>query len=103
MQKSHGSLLIAAVAAACGGASSSPADSASDTATDSAAPAVAVDWARVDSAFGRTGTEQPGDVRRYSMPRGDLRVTAAGVSIRPSFALGSWTAFKAHGTGAVAG
>ena len=102
MQKSWWAPLIAAVAAACGGASSSPADTASGTATDSAAPAAAIDWARVDSAFGRTGTEQPGGVRRYGMPRSDLRVTAAGVSIRPSFALGSWTAFKAHGTGAVA-
>jgi hypothetical protein len=45
---------------------------------------------------------QPGDVRRYAMPRGDLRVTAAGVSIRPSLALGSWTAMKAHSGGATA-
>jgi hypothetical protein len=36
------------------------------------------------------------------MPRGDLKVTAAGVSIKPAFALGSWVAFKAHGEGAVA-
>jgi hypothetical protein len=64
--------------------------------------AAAVDWARVDSALGRTGAMQPGDVRRYGMPRGDLRVTAAGVPIRPAFALGSWLAFKAHGAGAMA-
>lgn len=103
MQKTCWSLLIVAAASGCGGASSSSGDSASGTATDSAPPpAAAIDWARVDSAFGRTGTEQPGDVRRYGMPRGDLRVTVAGVSIRPVFALGSWTAFKAHGTGAVA-
>jgi hypothetical protein len=36
------------------------------------------------------------------MPRSDLRVNAAGVSVRPAFALGSWIAFKAHGTGAIA-
>jgi hypothetical protein len=62
----------------------------------------AVDWARVDSALGMVGTMQSGGVRRYSMPRSDLRVTAAGIAIRPAFALGSWIAFKAHGTGAVA-
>ena len=78
-------------------------DGASAAAGESAqASAPAIDWARVDSAFGRTGMVQPGDVRRYSMPRGDLRVTAGGVAIRPAFALGSWIAFKAHGTGAVA-
>ena len=65
-------------------------------------PVAAIDWARVDSAFGRTGAQQPGDVHRYAMPRGDLKVSAAGVSIRPAFALGSWIAFKAHGDGAVA-
>ena len=69
---------------------------------DSAAANAPIDWARVDSALGRTGVMQPGDVRRYGMPRSDLKVIAAGVSIRPAFALGSWIAFKAHGDGAVA-
>jgi hypothetical protein len=36
------------------------------------------------------------------MPRSDLKVTAAGVAIRPVFALGSWIAFKAHDGGAAA-
>ena len=63
---------------------------------------VAIDWARVDAALGRSAAMQPGDVRRYSMPRSDLHVTAAGVQVRPAFALGSWIAFKAHGSGAVA-
>ena len=31
---------------------------------------------------------------RFSFPRTDLRVTAAGVVLRPAFALGSWVAFK---------
>ena len=69
---------------------------------DSTVASAPIDWARVDSALGRTGAMQPGDVRRYGMPRGDLKVTAAGVSIKPAFALGSWIAFKAHGDGAVA-
>lgn len=52
----------------------------------------AVDWKAVDAAMGRTGADQPGDVRRYGMPRSDLRVTARGVRIKPGFALGSWLA-----------
>jgi hypothetical protein len=103
MRKTLWRLIPALAALACGGAGSTAGDSASGTANDSAAPAAAtIDWTRVDSAFCRTGAMQPGDVRRYGMPRGDLRVTAAGILIRPAFALGSWTAFKAHGTGAVA-
>src|SRR5204862_481501 len=39
-----------------------------------------------------------GDVHRYGFPRSDLNVTLDGVTIRPTLALGSWTAFKpAHG------
>jgi hypothetical protein len=76
-----------------------PVDSASAA---QATPAPQIDWAPIDSLLGRTGTMQPGDVRRYGMPRSDLRVNAAGVPIRPALALGSWIAFKAHGSGAVA-
>jgi len=61
-----------------------------------------IDWKAVDAAMGRAATAQPGDVYRYSMPRGDMRVTVAGVQLRPALALGSWVAFKAHGDGAVA-
>jgi hypothetical protein len=73
--------------------------------SDSSAPgraAPAIDWTRVDSALGRTGSLQPGDVYRFGMPRGDLKVAAGGVTLRPAFALGSWIAFKAHERGAVA-
>src|SRR5215212_10115581 len=59
----------------------------------SAAP----NWARVDAALGRSGTEQPGGVHRYSFPRSDLRVMLDGVRLRPALALGSWLAFDAHG------
>jgi hypothetical protein len=48
----------------------------------------------VDQALGRTGAMQPGDVMKYSFPRSDLQVTAAGVAIKPALALGSWVAFK---------
>lgn len=59
-----------------------------------------VDWQAVDAAMGRPGAMQPGNVRRYGMPRSDLRVTARGVRIRPGFALGSWLAMTPHGDGA---
>jgi len=63
-----------------------------------AAPATAQEppkaWAGVDSAIGRLGTSQPGDVRKYSFPRSDLRVTVGEVALKPALALGSWVAFK---------
>jgi hypothetical protein len=55
------------------------------------------DWAAVDRAFGRPGSMQPGDVQKYSFPRADLRVTAAGVQLKPALALGSWVAVKVMG------
>ena len=76
----------AAVAASAGGAAQSQ----------------AIDWKAVEAAMGRSGAEQPGGVYRFSLPRGDMEVTAAGVRIRPALALGSWVAFKAHGNGAMA-
>src|SRR5215211_5194882 len=70
----------------------SPAAVAASTA--SAAQAQPIDWKAVEAAMGRSGAEQPGGVYRFSLPRGDMQVTAAGVRIRPAFALGSWVAFK---------
>jgi len=51
-------------------------------------------WTSVDVAIGRPGVMQPGGVRRFSFPRSDLRVTAAGVNIAPALALGGWVAMK---------
>src|SRR3982074_2888017 len=51
-------------------------------------------WTAVDQALGRSGAMQPGDVMRYSFPRSDLQVTAAGVALKPALALGSWVGFK---------
>ena len=59
------------------------------------------EWKSVEEAMGRAGQIQPGDVVRFSMPRKDLHVTVDGVEIKPALALGSWTAFKRHGTGAM--
>src|SRR3982074_3606665 len=56
-----------------------------------------IDWQKVDDAFGRKPAVS-GDVHRYGFPRTDLTVTLDGVTIKPSLALGGWTAFKpAHG------
>jgi len=61
--------------------------------------AAADDWSAVEQALGRRGAAQPGGVMRVSFPRRDLDVTAAGVRLRPAFALGSWVAFKRVGGG----
>jgi hypothetical protein len=67
------------------------------------AAASALDWAAVDEALGRQGTMQDGGVRRYSMPRSDMQVSAGGVRLRPAFALGAWLAMKpAAGGGVIA-
>lgn len=98
-------MMIAASAVMLAGCSGQPADDKTASPADSAASAVsvpAIDWTRVDSALGRKGAMQQGDVYRFGMPRSDLKVTSAGVAIRPAFALGSWIAFKAHAGGAVA-
>lgn len=56
-------------------------------------------WTAVDSAFGRSGAAQAGDVMKYSFPRSDLNITVDGVTVKPAFALGSWVAFKDAGHG----
>ena len=59
-----------------------------------ASTSAAQDWKAVEAAMGRPGVAQPGDVYRFNFPRSDLRVTAAGVRLKPAFALGGWVAFK---------
>ena len=54
-------------------------------------------WNAVADALGKSGTEMPGGVYRVGMPRTDLQVTLDGVSLKPTFALGSWVAFKPMG------
>jgi Domain of Unknown Function (DUF1259) len=68
-----------------------------------AAKAQEIDWKKVDDAIGRSAAVS-GDVHRYGFPRSDLTVTLDGVTIRPTLALGSWTAFKpVHGGAMVMG
>jgi hypothetical protein len=54
-------------------------------------------WATVDRALGRPGNAHPGEVQKYSFPRGDLHVTVGSVAVQPALALGSWVAFKRMG------
>jgi 5-enolpyruvylshikimate-3-phosphate synthase len=70
-------------------------------ARDTSAQATNVDWSTVEQALGRRGAMQPAAVMRFAFPRTDLRVTAAGVEIRPALALGSWAAFMDVGGGHV--
>src|SRR2546426_2756634 len=60
-------------------------------------PAAATDWKPVEQALGKAGAMQPGDVYKVSLPRSDLKVTVAGVELKPALALGSWGAFKKAG------
>ena len=66
-------------------------------ASTSMAGAQAVDWQKVDDAFGRKPAAVAGDVHRYGFPRTDLNVTLDGVTIKPALALGGWVAFKPMG------
>ncbi|MGE5113142.1 MAG: DUF1259 domain-containing protein, partial [Acidobacteriaceae bacterium] len=58
-------------------------------------------WKQVEAALGRSGSMQPGDVYKFSMPRKDLNVTVEGTPIKPGLALGSWVAFKRMGSEAM--
>lgn len=63
------------------------------------AAAADIDWPKVDQALGKKGSDLPGGVHKYGLPRSDLHVTVDGVAIKPALALGSWLAFRpsAHG------
>ena len=54
-----------------------------------------LDTAKIDEAMGRSG-QKGGDVYRLGFPRTDLRVSIAGVDIKPGLALGSWAAFAGN-------
>ena len=65
------------------------------------ASAVDIDWSKVDQALGKPGTNQPGGVHKYGLPRSDLKITVDGVAIKPTLALGSWIAFLPMGNDAM--
>ena len=51
------------------------------------------DWPAVEQTLGRKGTAQPGGVLKFAFPRRDMHVTVAGISVKPTLALGTWVAF----------
>jgi hypothetical protein len=55
--------------------------------------AQSLDPTKIDEALGRSG-QKSGEIYRVGFPRTDLRVTVAGVQVRPGLALGSWAAFS---------
>src|SRR6202051_5154720 len=57
------------------------------------------DWKQVETAMGRSGQMQPGDVIKFGMPRKDLHVKLDGVEIKAGLAVGSWVAFKPDSAG----
>jgi len=57
-------------------------------------PLAPIDWKVVDAGLGKPGALQPDGAYKVGLPRGDLHVTAAGVTLKPALALGSWVAFK---------
>jgi hypothetical protein len=65
------------------------------------ASAADIDWSKVDQALGKKGSDQPGGVHKYGLPRSDLQVTVDGVAIKPALAFGSWLAFQPAGDGAM--
>jgi len=65
------------------------------------AVATNIDWSMVDQAIGRKGTDLPGGVHKYGLPRTDLSVNVDGVAIKPALALGSWVAFQSTAEGAM--
>jgi hypothetical protein len=60
--------------------------------------AQATNWQAVDQAIGRSGQVQGDGAYKIGFPRGDLKVTAAGVEIKPALALGGWVAFSTPGS-----
>src|SRR5215217_7228814 len=47
-------------------------------------PATPAEWKPVEQAIGKSGAMQAGDVFKFSFPRSDLSVSAAGVQIKPA-------------------
>jgi hypothetical protein len=65
------------------------------------ASAAEIDWSKVDQALGKKGSDQPGGVHKYGLPRSDLKVTVDGAAIKPALAFGSWLAFQPTADGAM--
>jgi hypothetical protein len=51
-------------------------------------------WKPVETALGRSGQMQPGDIYKFALPRRDMKVVKDGATIAPGLALGSWLASR---------
>ncbi|MFC6602920.1 DUF1259 domain-containing protein [Ectobacillus funiculus] len=61
-------------------------------------------WQSIEKVIGKGGEIKTGNVYYISLPRTDLEVKLHGTPLHPSFALGSWLAFKeVHDGGMVMG
>src|SRR5205085_9772675 len=65
------------------------------------ASAAEIDWSKVDQAIGKKGSDLPGGVHKYGLPRSDLHITVDGVAIERALALGSWLGVEPSGDGAM--
>jgi hypothetical protein len=63
--------------------------------------AAGTDWSKIAAALGKSGTKMPGGVYRVGLARADLHVSLDGVELKPTFALGSWLAFRPDGGGGI--
>src|SRR5437016_3552698 len=61
------------------------------------AASAAPDWNAIGQALGKSGDQAAGGVYRVGLPRSDLTVTLDGITLKPTFALGSWVAFMPMG------
>ncbi len=92
--------VVTLVALGCGGREEK--EEEAEHAPAVGAQPVQVNWTAVEQAMGRPGAMQPGDVYKFGLPRSDLAITVDRIQLKPALALGSWVAFKATSSGAIA-
>ncbi len=69
------------------------------TTTSPPVSASGTDWKQVETAMGRAGQMQLGDMIKFGMPRKDLHILLDRIDVKPGLALGSWAAFKREADG----
>jgi hypothetical protein len=55
------------------------------------------EWQAVEQAIGRSGQAQADGAYKFGFPRSDVKVTVAGIELKPALALGGWIAFNKPG------
>jgi hypothetical protein len=54
-------------------------------------------WKPVDTALGRSGQMQPGDVYKFALPRRDMKVVKDGVTVAPGASAGLVACLQENG------